>query len=100
MALINEATSVHADRLAARQNVAHRLRLLEQGDDRRGLGDVEVVRQELREADDALHKALSMIEDLKVLVAKASSEAGLANLARTSTYSSDGINSISSDHIV
>jgi hypothetical protein len=100
MALINEASSVHANRLAARQNVAHRLRLLEQGDDQRGLENVEAVRQELREADDALHEALSMIEELKELVSKVSSETGLANLARASTYSSDDINSINSDRIM
>lgn len=100
MALISESSHVHADRLAARQNVAHRLRLLEQEDDQMALEDVETVRQELREADDALHEALSMIEDLKVLVSKVSSEIGLANLVRTSTYSSDDIGSISSDRII
>lgn len=90
MALINKACSAHAARLAARQNVAHRLRLLEAKEEGMDLKVVESVRKELHDAEVALQEAMSMIDDLKALVANVAER---VNLASTSQHSIDSIRS-------
>jgi tRNA A37 threonylcarbamoyladenosine synthetase subunit TsaC/SUA5/YrdC len=92
MALVNEACSIQAVRLAERHRKAHRLRLLlERGESE----DVKVAREELQKADTALREAQVMIEDLKRLVEKLSPfpvsflEEGSASTPDASVISSD-----------
>jgi hypothetical protein len=64
--------------------------------------EVNAVREQLREADEALHEALVMIDNLKALVAKLSSivdsdEEGPANTEDSSRHPVDAISFISSD---
>lgn len=99
MALVHQAVGVRADRSARRDNVAHRLRLMEIGDAQVNSPEaMQAVQEELREADLALHEALVMIDDLKALVVKLSpavpsDEEGAINSDSTSRHSIDAISS-------
>ena len=76
MALVDQATSIRADRSAQRHHIAHRLRLMEMGEDQPSSPeDIRGVREELRAAEDSLHEAQIVVDNLKGLAAKLSSAA-------------------------
>ena len=97
MSLVDQATSIRADRSAWRHHIAHRLRLMETGDDQTSSpDDVCGVREELRLAEDGLREAQIVIDNLKALAAKLSSavdsdEEGPTNSNNLSMHSGDAI---------
>jgi hypothetical protein len=75
MALVQQAISVRGDRSTYRHSVAHRLRPLElEGDETKPSEEVHAVREQLQEAEKALHEAQVVIDNLNALVAKLSSD--------------------------
>lgn len=78
MELIRQASSIRADHSASRDIAAHRLRLLEMRGDQDGSGDIQAAQEALRRADAALRETLVMVNALKELIAKVSSETGAA----------------------
>ena len=97
MALVQQATSIRADRSTYKHSVAHRLRLIEtEGDQMRPSEEVDVVKKQLQEVEEGLREAQVVIDNLKALIAKLSSnvgsdEEGLVSTEDTSRHSTDTI---------
>lgn len=71
MALIRDACNLQTFRSAARHQVAHRLRIAEMGENQNG-SEVQALRKELEEAEEALQQTLVMIDALKALILQVS----------------------------
>jgi hypothetical protein len=95
MALIEQACGFYGERLATKHSMAHRLRLLEAGMVRDGLGDMQAAREQLQRAEEALDECLGMLKALKTLIGTLSPGRQQVEF-ETSSYLSDG-SSVGSD---
>ena len=95
MALIEQACCLYVERSATKYSMAHRLRLLEEGIIRDGLGDVQAAREQLQRAEEALDECLGMLKELKTLIGTLSPGRQRVEF-ETSSYLSDG-GSVGSD---
>ena len=67
MTLIQDACNMQTFRSAARHRVAHRLQIAEMRGNQNG-SEVQALRKELKEAEEAHHQTLVMIDALKALI--------------------------------
>jgi hypothetical protein len=102
MALIRDACNLQTFRSAVRHQVAHRLHIAEMGENQNG-SEVQALRKELEEAEEAFHQTLVMIDALKALVLQVSPQdtssmsrwegSRSINFDRASSYSSSSVGS-------